>query len=104
MKNGVLGAAIETQMNTQLLFCIQVNKQMVKLGKYFADFNFRGSRLTAKIGRRENFPFYGTQNLYAQKLCLSSAMTMSHQSHFENKGFSYLIYLYTSLELNSLVR
>ena len=48
MKNGVLGATIETQMNTQLLFCIQVNKQMVKLGKYFADFNFRGSRLTAK--------------------------------------------------------
>ena len=48
MKNGVLGAAIETQMNTQLLFGMQVNKQMVILGKYFADFNFSGSRLTAK--------------------------------------------------------
>ena len=48
MKNGVVGAAIETQMNTQLLLCIQVNKQMVKLGKYFADFNFRDSRLTSK--------------------------------------------------------
>ena len=27
MKNGALGAANETQMNTQLFFCIQVNKQ-----------------------------------------------------------------------------
>ena len=34
--------------NAQLLFCIKANKQLVKLGKYFADFNFRGSRLTAK--------------------------------------------------------
>ena len=42
------GQSTETQMNTQLLFGIQVNKQMVKLGKYFADFNFRGSRLTTK--------------------------------------------------------
>ena len=48
MKKGVLGAAIETQMNTQLLFFIEVNKQMVKLGKYFADFNFRSSRPTVK--------------------------------------------------------
>ena len=40
-------------MNTQLLFCIKVNKQLVKLGKYFADFNFRGSQLTAKY--RENW-------------------------------------------------
>ena len=48
MKNGVLGAAIETQMNTQLLFCIHVNAQMVKLGIYFADFNFRGSRLNIR--------------------------------------------------------
>ena len=35
-------------MNTQLLFCIQVYKQLIKLGKYFADLNFRGSRLTVK--------------------------------------------------------
>ena len=48
MKNGVLCAVIETQMNTQLLLCINVNKQMLKHGKYFADFNFCGSRLTAK--------------------------------------------------------
>ena len=32
---------------------IKVNKQLVKLGKYFTDFNFRGSRLTAKY--RENW-------------------------------------------------
>ena len=49
MENGVL----RTQMNTQLLFCIKVNKQLVKLGKYFADFNFHGSQLTAKY--RENW-------------------------------------------------
>ena len=30
-----------------------MNEQLVKLGKYFADFNFRGSRLTAKY--RENW-------------------------------------------------
>ena len=35
-------------MNTQLLFCIKENKQLIKLGKYFADFNFRGWGLTAK--------------------------------------------------------
>ena len=38
-------------MNTneyKILFCIKVNKQLVKLGKYFADFNFCGLRLTAK--------------------------------------------------------
>ena len=35
-------------MNTKLLFCIKANKQLVKLGKHFADFNFHGSRLTAK--------------------------------------------------------
>ena len=44
----VLGAAIKTLMNTQLLFYIPVHKQMVKLGKYFEDFNFRSFRLTAK--------------------------------------------------------
>ena len=32
MKNGLLCAVIETQMNTQLLFYIKVKKQMVKLG------------------------------------------------------------------------
>ena len=48
MRNRVLCAVIEAQMNTQLLFSINVNKQMVKLGKYFADFNFCGTRLTAK--------------------------------------------------------
>ena len=32
---------------------------MAKLWKYFTDFNFHGSQLTAKIGRGENFPFYG---------------------------------------------
>ena len=40
-------------MNTQLFFFIKVNKQLVKLGKYFADFNFRGLQLTAKY--RENW-------------------------------------------------
>ena len=43
MKNGVLCAVIETQMNTQLLLCINVNKQIVKHGKYFVDFNFPSS-------------------------------------------------------------
>ena len=43
----------ETQINTKLLFCIKVNKQMVKLGKYFVDYNFRGSRLIGKY--RENW-------------------------------------------------
>ena len=54
------------QMNTQLLLCISVNKQMVKLGKYFSDFNFRRPRLTpntGKTGWRENFPFYGIYTL-----------------------------------------
>ena len=49
-------------MNTQLFFCIKVNKQLVKLGKYFAGFNFADHDLprnNANIGRRENFPFYG---------------------------------------------
>ena len=32
---------------------MMANKQLIKLGKYFADFNFRGSRLTAKY--RENW-------------------------------------------------
>ena len=62
MKNNVLCAVIETQMNTQLLFCINVNKPMVNHGKYFTDFNFCGSLLTAKyhkIGGHKNFPFYG---------------------------------------------
>ena len=40
------------QMITQLLLCINVNKQMVKLGKYFTDFNFRGSRLKLLYFRR----------------------------------------------------
>ena len=40
-------------MNTQLLVCIKAYNQLVKLGKYFANFNFRGSRLTAKY--RENW-------------------------------------------------
>ena len=58
MKNGLLCAVIETQMNTQLLFCIKVKKQMVKLGKYFMDFNYRSSLPTAKIGRLENFTVF----------------------------------------------
>ena len=34
--------------------------QMVKIGKYFADFNFHHlPRNTTKIGRHENFSFYG---------------------------------------------
>ena len=40
-------------MNTQLLFCKKVNKELVNLGKYFVDFNFRGSGLTGKY--RENW-------------------------------------------------
>ena len=43
---------------------------MVKLGKYFADFNFAVHDLprnTAKIGRRENFPFYGIHNSMLKK-------------------------------------
>ena len=42
-----------TQMNKQLLFCIKENKQLIKLGKYFMDFNFHGSGPTAKY--RENW-------------------------------------------------
>ena len=38
MKNSVLGAAIETQMNTQLLFCIQVNNGQT--WKLFHGFQF----------------------------------------------------------------
>ena len=59
-------------MNTQLLLCINVNEQMVKLGKYFTDFNWSNleyisrisiiavhdlPRNTAKFGRRKKFPF-----------------------------------------------
>ena len=58
MKNGVLW----TQMDTQLLFCIKANKQLVKIGKYFLDFNFHSSRLAAKYcenWKTRNFPFYG---------------------------------------------
>ena len=58
MKNVLLCAVIEHQMNTQLLFCIKVKKQMVKLGKYFTDFNFHSSLLTTKIGRLENFTVF----------------------------------------------
>ena len=43
MRNSVLCVVTETQMNTQLLLSIMVNKQMDKLGKYFADFNLFGT-------------------------------------------------------------
>ena len=52
-------------MNTQLLFCKKVNKQMVKLRKYFADFNFCGSGLTVKYSKSwtmQNLPFYSKIN------------------------------------------
>ena len=42
-------------MNTQLLFCIKANKQSVKLGKYFADFNFHGS--PRKLDNAKSFHF-----------------------------------------------
>ena len=64
MKKDVSFAVTETQINTQLLFCIKVNKQMVKLGKYFADFNFRSSRLSAKYSknwRTQKFPILHIQ-------------------------------------------
>ena len=67
MKNNVFCAVTETQTHTPLLFCKKVNKQMVKLGKYFVDFNFRGSRLSVKY--RENwmtqkFLFYSSSFEY----------------------------------------
>ena len=62
MKNGVLCAVIETQMNTELLFCIKVKKikrsnlkQKISRISIFADNDL--PRNTAKIGRRENFLF-----------------------------------------------
>ena len=58
MKNNVLW----TQMNTQLMFYIKPNKQLVKLGKYYQISIFAVHNLprnTAKIEPCENFPFYG---------------------------------------------
>ena len=58
-------------MNTQLLFSIMVNKQLVKPGKYLADFNYRGSRLTAKyreIWTTRVFPILR----YNMNLCMPS--------------------------------
>ena len=39
-------------MNTQLLFCKKVNKQLVKLGKYFTDFNFSRFETYHEITRK----------------------------------------------------
>ena len=55
MKNDVLCAVIETQIDTQLLFCIKVNKQMVKYKKYFAGLYFRSLQQTWKFLYSENW-------------------------------------------------
>ena len=94
MENGVLW----TQINTQLLLCIKVNKQLVKLGKYFADFNFRGSRLTAKYCENwttRKFPILRYLSILRLSVCQSVSQykccfQTSHPLSYEFLGFIYL--------------
>ena len=74
-------------MNTQV-FSIKVCKQMVKLGKYFADFNFRGTRLTTKIGRCGNFPFYG---IWFKFDLFSSAVTLKLRARSSNPTQDFIM-------------
>ena len=78
MKKGALCAVIESQIYTQLLFCIKENK-LVKLEKYFAVHDFPQN--TQKIGRRKIFPFYGMSiSLYFLPLPVKKFMCVCRAS------------------------
>ena len=47
----------ETQMNTQILFSIKVNKQIDQLGKYFVDFNLTYNEIPQKLDSADIFHF-----------------------------------------------
>ena len=72
-------------MNTHILFCIKVSKQLVKLGKYFADFNFRRSRLTGKCHENwttRKFPILQYSTVWG-KYSFNSKFVIDNFSTFE---------------------
>ena len=71
-------------MNTQVLFCMKTNKQLVKLGKYFADLIFAFHDLpqnTVKIGRREKFPILRYVIIDFVRMCKFYVQILQQREH-----------------------